>query len=524
MRLCGSGEQCFCVVVTVEQTTHKRHDGSLVATSEPLRSHLRHRQCHHDSSPAAEGRHWEVHSAASNTSAAAPVQFGGYEEGKLERPKWAGETPLSRLVQALISFKPLYSVLKLGARRVFISTAEKNNIPWRQMAKEVLESEVYREMDSIQNQSLVYPDYYLNPFHAYEEGNLTWLTSEVPIVNFGSYNMMTILNLIWLVLEALLFEGPISDENVGEFHHLSHYAFHGKTRQIPLQIQEHTINVYTFLLPVADAEVILGASWLAKLGPHAVDYSDLTIKLYDGPNFITLCGKQNIGVDALSRAAAEAEAATMSMVRRALPNASSLEEATQILRGNWLHAIEQHHIQYSESSVVNDILDIGCSVGISTKYLADKFPTAKVTGLDLSPYFLAVAQHKEKRAMPRKIPVRWIHANGEDTGLPSKSFDLVSLAFVLHECPTRVILNLVREAFRLLRPGGTLALTDFSLKSKVLQELSPVLFTLIKSTEPFLDEYYLTDMDETLREAGFVNITSILTDPKHVTITATVPQ
>ncbi|QCD86283.1 S-adenosyl-L-methionine-dependent methyltransferase [Vigna unguiculata] len=344
------------------------------------------------------GRRCEVRSAASNTSATAPVQFGGYEEGKLERPKWTGETPLSRLVQTLIAFKPFYSVLKLGARRVMISTAEKNNIPWRQMAKEVLESEVYREMDSIQNQSLVYPDYYLNPFHAYEEGNLTWL------------------------------------------------------------------------------------------------------------------------------AAAEAEAATMSMVRRALPGASSLEEANQILRGNWLQAIEQHHIQYSESSGINDILDIGCSVGISTKYLADKFPIAKVTGLDLSPYFLAVAQHKEKGAMPRKNPLRWIHANGEDTGLPSKSFDLVSLAFVLHECPTRVIVNLVREAFRLLRPGGTLALTDFSLKSKVLQELSPVLFTLIKSTEPFLDEYYLTDMDETLREAGFVNITSILTDPKHVTITATVPQ
>jgi len=42
-----------------------------------------------------------------------------------------------------------------------------------------------------------------------------------------------------------------------------------------------------------------------------------------------------------------------------------------------------------------------------------------------------VAQHKEKRAMPRKIPIRWIHANGEATGLPSKSYDLVSLAFVV---------------------------------------------------------------------------------------------
>ncbi|XP_028238039.1 uncharacterized protein LOC114417134 isoform X2 [Glycine soja] len=294
------------------------------------------------------GRHWAVHAAASDaTTAAASVQMGEYEEGKLERPKWVGETPLSRLVQALISFKPLFSVLKLGSRRALISTAEKNNIPWRQMAKEILESEVYRELDNIQNQSLVYPDYYLNPFHAYDEGNLTWL------------------------------------------------------------------------------------------------------------------------------AAAEAEAATMSIARRAVPDASSTQEAIKILRGNWLRAIEQHHIQYSESFVINDILDIGCSIGISTRYLADKYPTAKVT---------------------------------------------------FHECPTRVIVNIVREAFRLLRPGGTLALIDSSMKSKVVQELSPVLFTLYKCTEPFIDEFYLTDMDETLREAGFVNITSILTSPRHATITATVPQ
>ena len=43
-----------------------------------------------------------------------------YEERKLDRPKWSGQTPLSRLVGALISFKPLYSVMKIGARQALI--------------------------------------------------------------------------------------------------------------------------------------------------------------------------------------------------------------------------------------------------------------------------------------------------------------------------------------------------------------------------------------------------------------------
>ncbi|KAH6775395.1 hypothetical protein C2S52_012956 [Perilla frutescens var. hirtella] len=334
-------------------------------------------------------------------AAAAQSSGGGltadFEEGQLERPKWTGETPISRLVGALISFKPLYSVMKLGARQVLISTAEKTNIPWRDMTKEILESDVYKEKDTIEDSSIVYPDYYLNPFHAYDEGNLSWL------------------------------------------------------------------------------------------------------------------------------AAAEAEPATMSMVRRAIPNASSLEEANRIVRGNWLQAIENHHQQYSGNSKIGDILDIGCSVGVSTGFLAEKFASAKVTGLDLSPYFLAVGQYKDKKRNQGKNTIRWIHGNGENTGLPSKSFDLVSIAYVMHECPERAIKNMVKEAFRLLRPGGTFAVTDNSPKSKILQELSPVLFTLMKSTEPFLDEYYLTDLEGVMKEAGFANVQTALTDPRHRTVTATVP-
>ncbi|KAH8480223.1 hypothetical protein Peur_062905 [Populus x canadensis] len=333
-----------------------------------------------------------VKMAASTSDMAA-----AFEEGKLERPKWSGQTPLSRLVGALIAFKPLSSVLKLGARQVLIRTAEKGNIPWREMTKEILESDVYKELESIQNPSLVYPDYYLNPFHAYDEGNLSWL------------------------------------------------------------------------------------------------------------------------------AAAEAEAATMSMVRRAIPNASTVDEANQVVRGNWLQAIEQHHLQYSGTTMIRDILDIGCSVGVSTRFLADKFPSANVTGLDLSPHFLSVAQFKEKKIGPRKNPIKWMHANAEDTGFPPQSFDLVSVSYVFHECPERAIVNILKEAFRLLRPGGTIVVSDQSPKSKILQEMSPVLFTLLKSTEPFLDEYHLTDLEGRMEEAGFINVQTGLTDPRHRTLTATVP-
>ncbi|KAH0723777.1 hypothetical protein KY289_006821 [Solanum tuberosum] len=348
-------------------------------------------------------------SSSSSSSSSSSRSAEVFEEGQLERPRWSGETPLSRLVGTLISIKPLFSILKLVCISGLIlcvpaitsnaqhSTAEKTNIPWTEMTKEILDSDVYKELESIENPAIVYPDYYLNPFHAYDEGNLSWL------------------------------------------------------------------------------------------------------------------------------AAAEADAATMSMVRRAIPNASSLDEANQIVRGNWLDAIEKHHQQYSADFSIRDILDIGCSVGVSTGYLADRFPSAKLTGLDLSPYFLSVAQYKEKKRNQRKNPISWIHANGENTGLPSKSFDLVSIPYVFHECPERAIRNIVKESFRLLRPGGTIAITDNSPKSKILQELPPVLFTLMKSTEPFLDEYYLTDLERVIKEAGFANVQTVLTDPRHRTVTATVP-
>lgn len=85
----------------------------------------------------------------------------------------------------------------------------------------------------------------------------------------------------------------------------------------------------------------------------------------------------------LWQAAAEAEAATLSIAKRAIPDASSTEEANQIVRWNWIKAIDEHHQQFGNSRI-NDIIDIGCSVGVSTRCLADKYPGANITVSTLS--------------------------------------------------------------------------------------------------------------------------------------------
>jgi hypothetical protein len=51
----------------------------------------------------------------------------------------------------------------------------------------------------------------------------------------------------------------------------------GVVQKLPLEIQGHMLEVPVFLLPVAGADVILGASWLATLGPHVADYASLTL-------------------------------------------------------------------------------------------------------------------------------------------------------------------------------------------------------------------------------------------------------
>jgi len=166
-----------------------------------------------------------------------------------------------------------------------------------------------------------------------------------------------------------------------------------------------------------------------------------------------------------------------------------------------------------------DILDVGCSVGLSTFALQEIYPEAKITGLDLSPYFLAVANY---RAQQRQAKINWVHAQAESTGLPNASFNLVSIFLMCHELPQSATRQIFAEMRRLLRPGGYLAIMDMNPQSEIYKKMPAYILTLLKSTEPYFDEYFSLDIKQAIVEAGFQTPTITSNSPRHRTVIAQV--
>lgn len=179
------------------------------------------------------------------------------------------------------------------------------------------------------------------------------------------------------------------------------------------------------------------------------------------------------------------------------------------------HQVIQQQLKITPTA----ILDVGCGAGMSTFALQAIYPQAQVTGIDLSPYFLAVAQHRGQESQQN---ITWVHAAAESTGLPDASFDSVSACLMFHELPTTAAQAIITEARRLLRPEGYLTIMDMNPQSPVFLKMPPYVLTLLKSTEPYLDQYFALDMEQTFREAGFTTPSITINSPRHRTIIAQV--
>jgi ubiquinone/menaquinone biosynthesis C-methylase UbiE len=144
------------------------------------------------------------------------------------------------------------------------------------------------------------------------------------------------------------------------------------------------------------------------------------------------------------------------------------------------------------------ILDLGCGTGSMTIPLKKAFPDAVVTGLDLSPYMLAVA---EDRASQSGAKIEWVHGTAELTQFETGSFDLVTAALLFHETPPAVAQTILAEGYRLLAPGGEIAILDGNQNTlRSLDWLNNIF------EEPYIQAYAAGNLDAWLGKAGFDDV------------------
>jgi ubiquinone/menaquinone biosynthesis C-methylase UbiE len=188
------------------------------------------------------------------------------------------------------------------------------------------------------------------------------------------------------------------------------------------------------------------------------------------------------------------------------------------------------------------VIDLCCGVGTSTRALREAFPDAvTVVGVDTSEQMIAMAHfltdhlsffkpilvehlkflkpfvkkvdiklstgytvlneqrskfNKAVRGSFTRGAVTYTRSNAEDTKLPDKSFDLVTVFYAFHEAPQAGRAKILAEARRLLDSGGTLAVIDISPEFKPSKSML--------SGEPYAIEYQQNIQRQLLTFNGFI--------------------
>lgn len=152
------------------------------------------------------------------------------------------------------------------------------------------------------------------------------------------------------------------------------------------------------------------------------------------------------------------------------------------------------------------IFEMGTSSGHFTVPLQETFPDAEIWGCDMSAVMLEQAQ---RTANERGWHWHLLQTRAEDTGLPADSFDLVASFILLHELPDAAIRAVIAEAFRLLRPGGDLLMSDVR-PFRDMDRLTEwrAYYLAVHGGEPHWRDAATIDLAAAAREAGFAEARS----------------
>lgn len=133
----------------------------------------------------------------------------------------------------------------------------------------------------------------------------------------------------------------------------------------------------------------------------------------------------------------------------------------------------------------NLVLDVCCGTGASAIPAAISVGSeGKVLGIDIAESLLQLGRIKSAQQGLENIEFR--HANFEQLGLPSESFDAIVCVFGIFFVPDMEAA--IRELWRMVRPGGKLAITSWG--EKVFEPANQGFWRAIEAERPDLSKKF----------------------------------
>lgn len=146
------------------------------------------------------------------------------------------------------------------------------------------------------------------------------------------------------------------------------------------------------------------------------------------------------------------------------------------------------------------VLDLGSGGGIDVLLSARRVgPTGKAYGLDMTDDMLALARENQKKAGVENV--EFLKGEIENIPLPSNSVDVIISNCVINLSADKD--KVLREAFRVLKPGGRFAVSDVVVRGEVPEEIHKSLLLWVGCVAGALQD---EDYKGKLAKTGFESI------------------
>lgn len=162
-------------------------------------------------------------------------------------------------------------------------------------------------------------------------------------------------------------------------------------------------------------------------------------------------------------------------------------------------------LRFLDFAGATQLLDVGGGPGTYAMLLAQKYPELRATVLDL-PGVVAIAQELIAQAgLSERVAT--LAGSATDTDWGEAQCDGVLFSGVLHQMPPQTIQRLFAKAYKALRPGGKLIVSDIMLNAAKTQPPFAALFSLqmlLTSEEGAV--FAAEECTEWLAQANFLSI------------------